>query len=116
MFFRLVGTSTVPDAKAAAPFLDKEHKVVEMVDYNLEENALGNRHISVLDEGYLEVMQAAQAINSFDLHDVEKEQSKREFEEACTAPLAKADEDEIIDGDSRTQNTLGNQFIIIYFI
>lgn len=97
--------------------MDKEHKVVEMVDYNLEENALVNRHISVLDEGYLEVMQAAQAINSFDLHDVEKEQSKREFEEACTAPLAKADdEDELIDGNSRIQNTLGNQFFIINFI
>lgn len=62
-----------------------------MVDYNVERNALGKRHVSVLDEGYLEVMQAAHAINTFGLED-EKEQSKREFEEACTAPLAKAEE------------------------
>uniref|UniRef100_A0A915D7A9 Uncharacterized protein n=1 Tax=Ditylenchus dipsaci TaxID=166011 RepID=A0A915D7A9_9BILA len=52
IIYRLVGTSE--DYKAAAPFLDsREHKVVEMVDYNPEQNSLGRRQVSVLDHGYL---------------------------------------------------------------
>lgn len=55
IIFRLIGTSDVPHVKSAAPFLDRDHKVIEMVDYNPERNSLGSRQISVLDKEYLEV-------------------------------------------------------------
>ncbi|KAI1718840.1 transcription factor iwr1 domain-containing protein [Ditylenchus destructor] len=87
IIFRLVGTSDTPHARSAAPFLEKEHKVVEMVDFDPKAKLLGKRQVSVLDHGYLEVMKAAKAISDFGLD----EQEKREFEKACTAPLAQGE-------------------------
>lgn len=87
IIFRLVGTSETPHAQNAAPFLEKEHKVVEMVDFDPKEKMLGKRQVSVLDHGYLEVMKAAKAISDFGLD----EREKQEFEQACTAPLAKGE-------------------------
>lgn len=34
MMLRLVGTSNLSHAKGALPYLHKEHKIVEIVDYN----------------------------------------------------------------------------------
>lgn len=108
IMFRLIGTSDVPHAKNVASFLEKEHKVIEMVDYNPEQNLLGSKQISVLDKQYFEVfklkfffvinfnliffyvMEAANAIKSFNLD----EQERKDFENESTAPLAKQEIDD----------------------
>lgn len=56
IIFRLIETSEVSYMIEVKPFLDADHKIIEVVEYNPEEKLLGKRQISVLDQQYMNVL------------------------------------------------------------